>query len=109
MSDQNLLRPADVAKIFNQSLSWVSKNHKKLGGVKIGGRMFFPPREKLYDSLFCREEGLEVRLHDEGGEVHPSVLQDEKRSQERRTAYAIRTEQTGFNRHGLFDSGKQTA
>jgi hypothetical protein len=33
MHDENPLKPADIAKMFNQSISWVSKNSKKLGGM----------------------------------------------------------------------------
>ena len=105
MPDQKLLKPADIAKIFSQSLSWVSKNYKKIGGVKIGGRMFFPPKEKLYERLFGAKERLEVRLHDEGGEVHSSILQDETRSERSRAKKKVRADQVDLNRHGLFDVG----
>ena len=105
MPDKNPLKPADIAKIFNQSLAWVSKNYKKLGGVKIGGRMFFPPQEKLYERLFGGEEGLALRFHDEGREVHSSMVQNQERGQGGRTKKAARTEQADFNRHGLFDLG----
>jgi hypothetical protein len=46
MHDENPLKPADIAKMFTQSISWVSKNSKRLGGIKIGGRMFFPPTKR---------------------------------------------------------------
>ncbi len=109
MPDNDLLKPVDVARIFGQSLSWISKNHKKLGGVKIGGRMFFPPKEVLYERLFCREKGLAIRLHDEGREIHTSVVQDQERGQGIRTKKAKRIEQTNFNRHGLFTVGESTS
>jgi hypothetical protein len=105
MPDQNLLKPADIAKLFNQSLAWVSKNYKKLGGVKIGGRMFFPPQEKLYERLFCAEEGMAVRLHDEEREIHSCMVQNQERSQVCRAKKASRSEQADLNRHGLLDPG----
>ena len=103
MLEQKPLKPADIAKIFKQSLSWVSKNYKKLGGIKIGGRMFFPPEEKLYERLFRDEQGVEIRLHDEGGEVHSSILQDQTRSERGRAKKKIRAEHANLNRHGLLD------
>ncbi|WP_240910243.1 hypothetical protein [Desulfopila sp. IMCC35008] len=104
MPDLELLKAADIAKIFNQSLSWVSKNHKKLGGIKIGGRMFFPPQEKLYERLFCGEKGVAVRFHAEGREVHQSMVPNQARSQQSGTAKKIRVEQADLNRHGLLDT-----
>ncbi|MDP3696141.1 MAG: hypothetical protein Q8R42_08515 [Desulfocapsaceae bacterium] len=56
MTDSELLKPVDIAKLFSQSLAWVSKNYKKIGGIKIGGRVFFPPKEMIYERLFCGEE-----------------------------------------------------
>ncbi|HKJ63870.1 MAG TPA: hypothetical protein VJ969_00595 [Desulfopila sp.] len=105
MHEKNPLKPADIAKMFGQSLSWVSKNYRKLGGVKIGGRMFFPPREVLYERLFCGEERVAIRLHDERPEAHQSMVYDKARSSESGTGKKKRVEQAGLNRHGLFDAG----
>ncbi|WP_136810847.1 hypothetical protein [Desulfosediminicola flagellatus] len=104
MSDNRPLKPTDIAEIFNQSLAWVSKNHKKLGGVKIGGRMFFPPKETLYERLFCREEGMAVRFHGEGRKTHQNMVQNETRSKRGRAEKKNRVEQTDLNRHGLFEA-----
>jgi hypothetical protein len=106
MPDQNPLKPADIAKMFNQSLAWVSKNYKKLGGVKIGGRMFFPPREQLYERIFCGEEGMALRLYDEGREIHSSMVQNQERGQRGRRSKKTEIEQADINRHGLFNVGK---
>ncbi len=57
MPDQNPLKPADIATMFNQSLAWVSKNYKKLGGVKIGGRMFFPRGSNYMSAYFVEKKG----------------------------------------------------
>lgn len=96
------LKPADIADLFNQSLAWVSKNYKKLGGIKIGGRMFFPPKEKLYERLFGGEEGLAIRLHEEGREIHTSILQDETGSREGGAKGKRPPRKTSIDRHGLF-------
>lgn len=104
MPDRRPLKPADIAEMFNQSLAWVSKNHKKLGGVKVGGRMFFPPKETLYERLFCGEQRVAVRLHAEGRETHQNLVQDETRSKRGRTEKKNRVEQTDLDRHGLFNA-----
>lgn len=102
MNEDNPLKPADISNIFNQSLSWVSKNYKKLGGIKIGGRMFFPPKEVLYERLFCGEERVAVRFHDERSEVHQDMVQDQTRSNKSRTRKKKDATQTDLDRHGLF-------
>jgi len=106
MKDEKLLKPADIAKIFNQSLAWVSKNHKKLGGVKIGGRMFFPPKEVLYGRLFGEGERMEIRLHDERRKAHQSLFPDEERGNSSRAQKKTITDQADSNRHRLFDTGE---
>ncbi len=42
MYDEKPLKPDDIAELFSQSLAWVSKHYRELGGAKIGGRVFFP-------------------------------------------------------------------
>lgn len=79
MPENKFLKPADIAEICNQSLAWVSKNRRKLGGIKIGGRVFFPPEEVFSERLFCRKEGLEIRLHDEKSEIHSSLVRNKER------------------------------
>ena len=54
--------PEEVALFFQKSLSWVYKNWKELGGVKLGGSLFFPRKEDLYERLFSERQGLEIRL-----------------------------------------------
>ncbi|MDK9709300.1 MAG: hypothetical protein OEL83_19865 [Desulforhopalus sp.] len=106
MLDENPLKPADIAKMFNQSISWVSKNSKKFGGIKIGGRMFFPPKEVLYERLFCGEEGVEIRLHDEEHQVHSGMVYNQERGKGSRAKKKTGIGQTDVNRHGLFDVGQ---
>jgi hypothetical protein len=66
MHDEKPIKSADIAELFSQSLAWVSKYFRELGGAKIGGRVFYPPREVMYERLFCREKGMAVRLHAKG-------------------------------------------
>ncbi len=104
MPETDLLKPSDVARIFNQSLSWVSKHYRELGGIKIGGRVFFPPKEVMYERLFCGEKGLEVRLHVPRKEIYQNMVSHQEGGKKsRREAKAI-IEETDSNRHGLFDS-----
>lgn len=106
MTDSELLKPVDIAKLFSQSLAWVSKNYKKIGGIKIGGRVFFPPKEMIYERLFCGEEGVALRLHDERREVHQCILQNQKRGKGGRTKKTSGINTDDFNRHSLFKSGE---
>jgi len=56
----------EVARFCHKSRSWVYKNWQKLGGRKLRGSLFFPRKEDLYERLFSKKEGVEVRLHQEG-------------------------------------------
>lgn len=107
MSEERPLKPADVADLFSQSLSWVSKHYRELGGAKIGGRVFFPPREVIYERLFCREEGLAVRFHSERSEIHKGMVSNQERGQASRRGAAQALDGADPNRHALFGSGQQ--
>ena len=58
-----IMTPEEVARFLKKSTSWVYKNWQKLGGVKLGGSLFFPRKEDLYEHIFCQGEGLAVRLY----------------------------------------------
>jgi hypothetical protein len=73
-----ILTAEETARFLHKSLSWVYKHWRELGGVKLGGSLIFPSMEDLYEHLFGKREGLPVRLHSEGGEVHGSMVQNEK-------------------------------
>jgi hypothetical protein len=81
----DILTHEEVAKYLRKSVSWVYKNWKVLGGRKLGGSLFFPSKEDLYESIFQKREGLEVRLHPERDETHGSMVQNKKRGKRRRT------------------------
>lgn len=109
MHDEKPLKPADIAELFSQSLAWVRKHYRELGGAKIGGRMFFPPREVMYERLFCREEGVAVRLHAERPEIRQGMVSNKERGQVGRRGIAQIPDEADPNRNSLSDPGKQTA
>ncbi len=73
------MTPDEVAQFFKKSTSWVYKNWKELGGTKLGGSLFFPCREDLYELLFQKGKGVEIRLRPEGKQVHGDLVQNKKR------------------------------
>ncbi len=61
-SQKEIMTTEEVARYLKKSPSWVYKNWKVLGGVKLMGSLFFPKKEKLYEHLFSKRQELEVRL-----------------------------------------------
>ena len=59
---KNILTPEETAKYLKKSVSWVYKHAEELGGRKLGGSLFFPAEEDLYEFIFCKRKGVEVRL-----------------------------------------------
>ena len=39
---KDIMTPEEVAQFLRKSLSWVYKNWRLLGGVKLGGSILFP-------------------------------------------------------------------
>ncbi len=62
----DIMIPEEVAQFLRKSPSWVYKNWGQLGGVKLGGSLFFPNMEDLYEHLFNKGQRVAVRLHAEG-------------------------------------------
>ena len=60
---RGIMAAEEVAQFLRKSVSWVYKNSGLLGGRKLGGSLFFPTKEDLYEHLFCQGQGMEVRLH----------------------------------------------
>ena len=73
------MTPEEVALYLRKSTSWVYKNWKILGGRKLGGSLFFPKKEDLYERIFGKRKGVEVRLHPEGDQAHGSLVQNKNR------------------------------
>ena len=79
-----IMTPEEVAQFLKKSTSWVYKNWQKLGGRKLGGSLFFPRKEELYEHLFSKREGMEVRLHPQGDPAIKSRIQNKDPGQESR-------------------------
>ncbi len=62
-SKYEIITVEETAQYFQKSTSWVYNHWKLLGGRKLGGSLFFPKKEDLYEYLFCKNKGVEVRLH----------------------------------------------
>jgi len=113
----DILTLEEVAQYLRKSKSWVYKNWRILGGVKLKGSLFFPGKEELYERIFGKREGMEVRLHPEGNQVYRSLVQDKERGKACRTkkkggdrgrgdgSKGIITAEDNPNRHGLLGAG----
>jgi hypothetical protein len=78
--EKNIITIEETAQYLQKSTSWVYKNWKILGGRKLGGSLFFPAKEDLYEYLFGKRERVEVRLHPERNQAHGSMVHDKERS-----------------------------
>jgi hypothetical protein len=106
--------PKEVANYFGKSLSWVYKNQNELGVRKLKGSLFFPQKEELYERLFCKKEGVEVRLYPQGNQIHGSMVQEKIQGKRCRIKEKSRAKKScskdairdNPNRHNLFDFGE---
>ncbi len=94
---QNILTPEEVAQYLRKSLSWVYKNEALLGARKLGGSLFFPSKEDLYERLFEKGEGLAIRLHPQRNPVHGSLVQNQNSGQTSRSTKKGGTQKAGNN------------
>jgi hypothetical protein len=105
-SSVEIMTPEEVALFTKKSVSWVYKHWHKLGGVKLGGSLFFPNKEDLYEHLFKEGQGMEVRLHPKGDQAHRGLVQNENGGQKSRSQKkgGIRKPDSSHdcpNRHGI--------
>jgi len=112
--EKDILTPEETARYLRKSLSWVYKNAELLGGRKLGGSLFFPAKEDLYERVFCQRKGMEVRLHPQENQVHGNLVQNKNRGQEgrgqkERGGNKSATDRGGTNRHGLLGSGESSS
>ena len=80
-SNNDIMTPEEVAQYLRKSVSWVYKNWQRLGARKLGGSLFFPSKEELYERLFHQGKGMEVRIHPERNQAYPSLVQNKGRGQ----------------------------
>ena len=71
---------------MRKSTSWVYKNWQALGGRKLGGSLFFPKKEDLYERLFCKRQGqgVALRFHLEGDQAYGDLVQNQNRGKNSR-------------------------
>ncbi len=112
----DIMTTEEVAQFLHKSPSWVYKNWQKLGAVKLGGSLFFPKKEDLYECLFNIRKGVEVRFHPEQAAVHRGLFQNQNGGQTSRStkkkggrARAKSAKGADPNRHGIFGASKPAA
>ncbi|MGA2958490.1 MAG: helix-turn-helix domain-containing protein [Thermodesulfobacteriota bacterium] len=108
-----IMTPEEVAQYLHKSLGWVYKNWQLLGGRKLGGSLFFPNKEDLYERIFQKGEGVEIRFHSQPNQVHKRLVQNKSRGQNGRGKKKggnskPEAGEGDSNRHGILGSGQQT-
>jgi hypothetical protein len=113
-----IMTPEEVALYLRKSISWVYKNWRILGGRKLGGSLYFPSKEDLYECIFSQRQGMEIRLHPKREKVLGSLFQDKNGSKASRSKKKGENKKSGStvhecegdnpNRHGLFRFDQQT-
>jgi len=103
-----IMTPEEVARLLKKSASWVYKNWQVLGGRKLGGSLFFPRKEELYERIFCEaQRPVEVRLCPEKNQTHTGRIQNKNPGQKGRSNKKGGDKQPkdrdgDSNRHNLF-------
>jgi hypothetical protein len=101
-----ILTPEEVARYLNKSVSWIYKHWEILGGRKLGGSLFFPGKENLYEHIFNQGHRMEVRLHPQRDTAVKSRIQNQnfgKKSRSKKKGGTGKTKKRDGdpNRHGL--------
>jgi hypothetical protein len=102
-----VMTPDEVAKFFKKSTSCVYKNWKILGGVKLGGSLFFPKQEEMYSLLFEQRKPVGSSHHPPREQEPENLVQGQNKNQAGRNKQlgeieTPATSQESPNRHGLF-------
>jgi len=105
-----IMTPEGVAEFLNKSVSWVYKHWQELGGAKLGGSIFFPRKEDLYERIFNQKRDVAVQLQLQGPSIHRIRLQDQEGRQKsggkvKGRAGEPTTGRGEANRHGLLGVG----
>ena len=108
--EYSILSPEEVAEFLHKSVSWVYKHSEELGGRKLGGSLFFPRKEELYEHLFPKRERMEVRFHPEPKQTHKIRIQNQNRSKkindQKKGGNRKPKDRDDPNRHGLLRTGE---
>jgi len=75
-NEKTIMTLQEVSQFLHKSESWVYKHWKELGGKKLGGSLFFPKKEDLYECLFSSRKGVEIRLHSQRNQTDRSLVQN---------------------------------
>ena len=110
-SNHGFQNAKEVAQFCGKSEAWVYKHQDDLGVRKLGGSLFFPKKGELYELILQRRQGMEIRLSDEQGALHQSVLQNKNGSKTGRSKKKGRNKKSNPqntvkddpNRYGLLD------
>ena len=107
---KSIMTIQEVAQFLHKSESWVYKHWRELGGKKLGGSLFFKGKEDLYDCLFCKQEGMEIRLHSQGDQTHGNLVRNKTEGKKSGSRKEGKTKQsatvaTDANRHNLLGVG----
>jgi len=103
------LNAKEMAKYLGKSLSWVYRNQNELGVRKLGGSLIFRSKEESYERIFCKEQGVEIRLHPGGNQAHQNLVQNKEgratgRNKKKRGTKKSQARAADPNRHGLLGS-----
>jgi hypothetical protein len=112
--NHDILTPEEAAQYLRKSTSWVYKNWQALGGRKLGGSLFFPRKEDLYERLFGKGKGLEVRLQPGRNQAHEGLVQTKTGRPKGGVRKKGGTKKSGIgsrdaNRHGLLGPRESSA
>jgi len=69
-----ILTVKDLVNCMPVSESWVYRHWPELGGVKVGGSVFFPSKEIVNEHIFGKGQRLARRLQSGQKTLHPSVV-----------------------------------
>jgi hypothetical protein len=113
-SEKSIMNVEETARFMRMSVSWVYKNSADLGGRKLGGSLFFPSKEDLYERLFSKRDGGQVRFRVPEKKVHQCVAQNKNRSKTGRSkkTRGVEKPKAGSreaNRHGLLGPCESSA
>jgi len=112
--EKSIMTVKETARFMQKSVSWVYRNSSDLGGRKLGGSLFFPSKEDLYERLFSKRERGQVRFRVPERKVHQCVAKNKNRSQtgrgkEKRGVEKPEIGSSGANRHGLLGPRESSA
>lgn len=115
-SQTDIMTPRDTARFLKRHITWVYRHREELGGIKIGGALFFPCKEELYERLFRQKPGMAVQfLPSQDPVSSTSIIPHQARGSKGRGkekgGHRERKNNSteGTDRYGLFDAAGREA